>query len=953
MTLLAIGIVSWACSPVSPLTQETGTETGESAVNNPNKPSVTGICSEVTTTQATLSGWANLITMNEATFGMAWSDDLNASKDAFQRMRSTILKDDNSYTCRLTALHPGTTYQYCSYVEYVNGNILFGDIKQFRTKDFVVETRVEEINTNHASILISSNIDNPDIVIGIIIIREDTITWLREDDERYESMTDAEIVLSNGFSQKAEKDSQSSNLIVSLDNLPPRCKYKYIAYAKINSDIVLYGKLDSFSTDDILMQVGPPKKISTYGAVIPYSFGNLSAFPYEEYTYGFIWSSINEVPTYYQREEGIVIYPREAKEADSGSLYIGGLKPNTEYYYRPFFRTKSDEVYGEVSTFRTGTLCKPELVDLGLSVSWANWNIGASAPEEAGDLYAWGETESKPAYLMEHYKYMRWSNNGFIPYLYTKYTVTDSPFNYYTEDNQTTLLQEDDVATLLFDNGYRIPTRDEWDELFRNCSVSTTTIGSVKGWKFTGPNGNSIFIPNGGRVDFVGEVVFGMDYSDYLEDSGGYWSSSLNINNNHYETHNAYCFQSEDKECGMSGVNRVSGYSIRAVGPIQAKHLSVEKFIYQMQDGSINSGDRVVLNGWVLAKNGSGIIVGDVPSDGCVVGRGIFIPGSWDSIQTGDLISVSGEATFWIGCITVSAAITKKGHQDVDFSQTSSQLICKDDYQFDGSAYYVSCRVRVGNDAGYGLYDGKMYRADGVAQSIFPLDFMSVDGPNVSPGQELFVHAFAVKNNIELILTEYLPVYSTMTIGKIAADNNTNITEVAGVVTAVSSAGMILSDGTGHMLVYCGSDYSQKNRIGEIVSVVGHLTPYLYALEFTDIQSITKLSDPIPLYYSCQDINYEAINDNLSNNPYSGNRLATPYYLHESGRLDKKGYRFMLHSDQYPSAIVYLYWPNDTIEAELERLVGKYVAVKGFYIFASSDIEGNLMWNFMPTKLYY
>ena len=44
-------------------------------------------------------------------------------------------------------------------------------------------------------------------------------------------------------------------------------------------------------------------------------------------------------------------------------------------------------------------------VDLGLSVKWATFNLGASSPEEYGGYYAWAETETKDTYTWSNYRY--------------------------------------------------------------------------------------------------------------------------------------------------------------------------------------------------------------------------------------------------------------------------------------------------------------------------------------------------------------------------------------------------------------------------------------------------------------------------------------------------------------------------------------------------------------------
>ena len=133
-----------------------------------------------------------------------------------------------------------------------------------------------------------------------------------------------------------------------------------------------------------------------------------------------------------------------------------------------------------------------EAIDLGLpsGTKWANMNVAASTPEEYGGYYAWGETEEKDNYSWSTYKWCRGSYDT-----QTKY-CTDS--SYGTVDNKTVLDPEDDVAHVKWGGTWRMPTLDEQKELLNKCTWNWTTQNGVNGYKGTGPNGNSIFLPAAG-----------------------------------------------------------------------------------------------------------------------------------------------------------------------------------------------------------------------------------------------------------------------------------------------------------------------------------------------------------------------------------------------------------------------------------------------------------------------
>ncbi len=174
--------------------------------------------------------------------------------------------------------------------------------------------------------------------------------------------------------------------------------------------------------------------------------------------------------------------------------------------------------YGQsVRAVRSGSVVDDhEYVDLGLpsGTLWATCNVGANAPEEYGDYFAWGETQPKD--------YYDWSTYQYCIYNYitlTKY-CTDPYYGYegFT-DNLTILLPEDDAATANWGDEWRMPTKEEWEELFDNTTVTWTQQNGVNGRLFTASNGNSLFLP-----------AAGYRWSSALGGVGSYglyWSSSL------------------------------------------------------------------------------------------------------------------------------------------------------------------------------------------------------------------------------------------------------------------------------------------------------------------------------------------------------------------------------------------------------------------------------------------
>ena len=117
-----------------------------------------------------------------------------------------------------------------------------------------------------------------------------------------------------------------------------------------------------------------------------------------------------------------------------------------------------------------------EYVDLGLpsGLKWATCNVGASLAEEYGDYYAWGEIETKSEYYESNSKTYGKSISGI--------------------SGSSTY----DVARSKWGGSWRLPTKNELEELKNNCKWEWTTKNGKKGYKVTGPNGNSIFMPAAG-----------------------------------------------------------------------------------------------------------------------------------------------------------------------------------------------------------------------------------------------------------------------------------------------------------------------------------------------------------------------------------------------------------------------------------------------------------------------
>ena len=158
---------------------------------------------------------------------------------------------------------------------------------------------------------------------------------------------------------------------------------------------------------------------------------------------------------------------------ETTTITVGGLESNTTYYFKAYAVTEGNFVESNVITVTTDAKFPiPDAVDLGLSVKWAKWNMGASSEYEVGGYYGWGDpTGENPSWTSSDYA------SG-----YTKTTICGTSY---------------DIATTNWGAGWRLPTVEEVRELMDKSTITATTQNGVAGYMLT-CNGQSIFLPKGG-----------------------------------------------------------------------------------------------------------------------------------------------------------------------------------------------------------------------------------------------------------------------------------------------------------------------------------------------------------------------------------------------------------------------------------------------------------------------
>jgi len=178
-------------------------------------------------------------------------------------------------------------------------------------------------------------------------------------------------------------------------------------------------------------------------------------------------------------------------------------------------------------------------VDLGLSVLWADCNVGGNSESPIGGLYGWGDpTGEKSSQDVRDYLDIVGGTSCLTPD-----NISGSRY---------------DIAKAKWGNGWKIPSKEQWEELLRKCQWQKGNQGGIKGYYVYGPNGNSIFLP------FTG-IRFG-EVSSY-KNAGYYWTSELVANAREY----AYSFIFDEDTINDIVTTYNYVYSGRAIRPVHDK----------------------------------------------------------------------------------------------------------------------------------------------------------------------------------------------------------------------------------------------------------------------------------------------------------------------------------------------------------------------------------------------
>ncbi len=349
-----------------------------------------------------------------------------------------------TYSVVLSNLESATTYYIRSYATNSKGTG-YGEVAEFTTAVEIGETTVNGITDTDASV--SAEILTPAEHLAIT-----------EKGFCYSSVNAVPTVADT----KKVSSTQGNSITASLTGLADHTKYYICAYV-VNDKGTYYGAVHEFTTKEgVTVGATFISDITQTSAVA--SSEILSDAGREVQEKGFCYSITSPEPTSADQ--------KVTSDAESSLITaaITGLSSNMKCYIRAYVKNARAYHYGKVTSFTTPSEKAGEPVDLGLSVKWSNWNVGASSVEEYGGLYTWGD----PAGTLV---------NSAGPGVNAGGEISGTEY---------------DIARVKWGDSWRMPTKAEMEELVNKCTRTTVTRNGISGVEFTGPSGNSIFLPNGG-----------------------------------------------------------------------------------------------------------------------------------------------------------------------------------------------------------------------------------------------------------------------------------------------------------------------------------------------------------------------------------------------------------------------------------------------------------------------
>ncbi len=430
---------------------------------------ITEDATDVTLTSATLKGKTTLSTIygsnsSAIQYTIRFSNNSSYLKEQYNINYSTATPKLNGtdLSASINNLQRGTTYYYCI-AAYVDGYYVFGDIKNFTTKssdDFLKTDDASDITLSSATLTGTTT-------LASLYPNSASIQY----SIRYATSSSN---LSSSYNSSSINVTVNGNTISgTVSNLKSGTTYYYCVTANVGGTYI-YGETKNFTTKSgaDYLKASDASAITMTSATIKGTTTLASVYPNNStIQYRIIYSTSSSSLT--SSSNSSVVTPELSGTTLTAELT--NLIMATTYYYCVRAYVGGAYYYSDVKSFATNDMPQSGYVDLGVSCNWATCNLGAKSPEDFGDYYAWGETETRTFF---------YSSN----YYYTSTSIR-------LENISGT---EYDTASNILGIPWRMPTSYEYQELLDKCFWKEISYKNTTGYLVTGKNGNAIFLPKSG-----------------------------------------------------------------------------------------------------------------------------------------------------------------------------------------------------------------------------------------------------------------------------------------------------------------------------------------------------------------------------------------------------------------------------------------------------------------------
>ena len=240
----------------------------------------------------------------------------------------------------------------------------------------------------------------------------------------------------------------NSSRYVTITGLSANTQYTYTAYYRLSngSDPILTGSVFEFTTLDYMLKLslGTVKNPAYNTAEITL---NIDTDAPDKVEYGVIYAKKDEWEVEANRKK-IVGEDALVSGTNNPVVRLSRLEAETTYTFEAYASLGGvpQTIMSEFTTPQKSKYPIPEAVDLGLSVKWSSFNLGASSIAEKGDLIGWGDVTGN-----------RKDNDfkNYAPEILNKSISGDPKY---------------DIAAAELGDGWRMPTIKEIEEL-KSCTM--------------------------------------------------------------------------------------------------------------------------------------------------------------------------------------------------------------------------------------------------------------------------------------------------------------------------------------------------------------------------------------------------------------------------------------------------------------------------------------------------